>query len=284
MDESQVNAIKPDALAPAAVEAMTETLGVGKANMKPGQAFILAILAGMFIGMGGMFMLMVKSDASFSFATSQLLGGLCFCLGLFLVITAGSELFTGNCLMICGRLSDKYSWGKMLKSWLIVFIGNFCGALLLVLILHLAGYEHFNGDAVGSAMITVAAGKINQSWFTLFMKGIMCNFLVCLAVWVSFSARTVVDKFFSIILPITAFVACGFEHCVANMFFLPMGVVAKFFGGFTYSGTAAIDAVTVGGVFFNISAATLGNIVGGAILVGLMYWLAYAKKEKKEDK
>lgn len=282
MDDSQLNAIKPDALGPAAVETKTEGLGVGKVNMATGQAFVLSILAGMFIGMGGMFMLLIKSDASLGFVASQLLGGLCFCLGLFLVITAGAELFTGNCLMICGKLSDKYSWGKMLKSWLIVFVGNLVGALILVGLLYFAGYWSMNGNGVGDAMITVACSKISPAWSVLFFKGIMCNFLVCLAVWVGFASRTIVDKFFAVLLPITAFVACGFEHCVANMFFLPMGFVMKL-SGFAYAGNANIDVLTLGGICYNISAATLGNIVGGAIFVGLMYWLAYAKKNKKAD-
>jgi len=224
-------------------------------------------------------MLLVKSDATFSFATSQLLGGLVFALGLFLVVAAGAELFTGNCLMICGRLSGKYGWKKMLMSWLVVFVGNLVGSLIMVGILYFANYAGNNGGAVGNAMITVAASKIDQAWGVLCLKGLMCNFLVCLAVWISFGARTIVDKFFSVLLPIMAFVACGFEHCVANMFFLPMGLFMKL-SGFAYTGAANIDALNLGGVLYNISAATVGNIIGGAIFVGILYWVAYAKKKK----
>lgn len=280
LEEAEIKALRPDCLTPAEIEAKAEVIGVGKANMEVGKAFVLSIMAGMFIAMGGMFMLLVKSDASLSFVPASLLGGLVFCLGLFLVITAGAELFTGNCLMICGKLSDKYSWGKMLISWGIVFAGNLVGSLILVTVLYFCNYDALNGGAVGNTMITVACGKIAQSWGVLCVKGIMCNFLVCLAVWVSFGARTITDKFFSVLLPITAFVACGFEHCVANMFFLPMGLVEKL-SGFAYEGAANIDVLTLGGALFNISAATVGNIIGGALFVGVMYWLAFAKKSGK---
>ena len=277
LEESEIKALKPDALAPAEVEAKAETIGVGKANLAVGKQFILGIMAGMFIAMGGMFMLLVKADTTLSFLPSQLLGGLVFCLGLFLVVTAGAELFTGNCLMICGKLSNKYSWGAMFKNWIVVFCGNLVGSLIMVGILYLCNYAGTNGGALGNAMINVAAGKMGQDWFVLMVKGIMCNFLVCLAVWMSFAARTVIDKLAAVLLPITAFVACGFEHCVANMFFLPMGVVMNA-SGFAYEGTANLDIVNVAGVFYNISAATVGNIIGGCIFVGIMYWLAYAKR------
>ena len=279
LEASEIQAIRPDALGPADIEAKAETLGKTKAEMPKGKAFVLAIAAGMFIGMGGMFMLLIKGDATFSFATSQLLGGFVFALGLFLVVAAGAELFTGNCLMICGRLSGKYGWKQMLISWLVVFVGNLVGSLIMVCILYFANYAGNNGGAVGNAMITVAASKIDQAWGVLCLKGLMCNFLVCLAVWISFGARTIVDKFFSVLLPIMAFVACGFEHCVANMFFLPMGLVMKL-SGFAYTGSANIDVVSLGGVLYNISAATVGNIIGGAIFVGILYWVAYAKKKK----
>ena len=280
MAEQDISALKPDALSPAATEAKAESLGVGKADMPAGKAFLLAILAGMFIAMGGMFMLLVKSDGSLGFAASSLLGGLSFALGLFLVICAGSELFTGNCLMIMGKLSDKYSWGKLLKSWIVVWCGNLVGALIMVFLLFFANYYSMNGGAVGSTMLTVAAGKIAPSWGTLVFKGIMCNILVCLAVWIGFAGRTIVDKFVTVLLPITAFVACGFEHCVANMFFLPMALTVKLAGVVDYAGSANIDVITLAGVLKNISAATVGNIIGGCIFVGLIYWAVYAKKNK----
>jgi formate/nitrite transporter len=281
VNADDIKTIKPDALTPAEIEAKTEALGASKASMGARQAFILAIMAGIFIGFGGMFMLLIKSDASFSPVVSQLLSGLVFCTGLFLVITAGAELFTGNCMMAAGRLSGKYSWAAMLKSWIIVYAGNLVGSLLLVALLFCAHYYALNSDAVGNAMLSVAAGKVNQVWDVLLFKGIMCNFLVCLAVWISYAARTIVDKFFAILLPITAFVACGFEHCVANMFFLPMGLLMKL-TGFSYAGSADLSSLDVAGILYNLSAVTIGNIIGGAVFVAIAYWLAYHKKQQKK--
>ena len=280
MEQKDIQVIRPDALTPGEVEEKAEKLGVTKANMSFRQAFLLSILAGIFIGMGGMFMLLVRSDSSLPFAVSQVFGGLVFCLGLFLVVAAGAELFTGNCLMICGKLSDKYSWAKMLKSWVIVYFGNLVGSLIMVALLFFAHYWASNGGAVGNTMISVATSKVSQPFDVLLFKGIMCNFLVCLAVWINYAGRTIVDKFFAIILPITAFVACGFEHCVANMFLLPMGLLMKI-TGFDYTGSADISQLDVGGVLMNISAATIGNIIGGVVFVGIIYWAIYRKKATK---
>lgn len=268
------------ALYPAKIEERAETVGVGKTTRPVGQLFTLAILAGMFIGMGGMFMTLVKSDASLSFAASSLLGGLSFGLGLFLVICAGSELFTGNSLMIVSLLSKKITLGQMIKNWVIVWVGNLVGSLILVALLYFAGFYNMNGGAVGEMMMTVAAGKINLTWPTIMCRGIMCNILVCLAVWVSFACRSIVDRFVTVIFPIMAFVACGFEHCIANMYFLPMALLVKSTGAVEYTGTANIDAITMGGIAFNISAATVGNIIGGCVFVGLIFWYTYAKNKK----
>lgn len=281
MSDLDTAALKPDALTPAEIEAKAEHIGVTKTNMRPSKTFILAIMAGMFIAMGGMFMLLIKSDATLSFAAAQLLGALAFCLGLFLVITVGAELFTGNVLLICGRLSKKYRWGKVLRNWGIVYAGNFIGSLILVAILFFGNYAAVNGGAVGDAMMTVATNKIAQPVEVLFFKGIMCNFLVCLAVWITYACKTIVDKFVGILLPICAFVACGFEHCVANMFFLPMALLLKA-TGFAYGGAADLSLLTVNGALTNLAAVTVGNIVGGLVLVGMVYWLVYHEKTTGE--
>ncbi|MDR1713950.1 MAG: formate/nitrite transporter family protein, partial [Coriobacteriales bacterium] len=257
MDAKDIAALRSDALAPAEIEAKAEILGLNKSQAKPGKAFVLAIMAGLLIGLGGMFMLLFKSEISFPFVASQALGAIGFSMGLFLVVCTGAELFTGNCLMICGKLSEQYSWASMLKSWVIVYAGNLLGSLLLVALLVGANYAAFNSEAVGNAMITVAAGKVSQPFGVLLFKGILCNFLVCLAVWVSFAARTITDKFFAVLMPITAFVACGFEHCVANMFLLPMGLATKLLG-FAYSGSANIEALNIGSVATNLAAVTIG--------------------------
>lgn len=267
-----LKALKPDALSPAEVEAKAEALGVGKATMATSKLLVLSVLAGAFIAFGGMYFCIFLSDSSIPFAVQRVVGGLCFCLGLVLVLCCGAELFTGNVLMVCAKASGRITWGGMLRNWALVWVGNAVGALVGVALVYLAQVYAMNGGAVGDAMVSVAAGKVSPDWITLFFKGVMCNVFVCLAVWIGFSARTVVDKVIGILLPISAFVAAGFEHCVANMFFLPMGFLLDGMG----FGTAG--AVTFGGIFYNLSAATLGNVVGG-LLVGLAYWFVYRRKE-----
>ncbi len=282
VSKEDVLATKPDCLSGAAVLAKAEGIGVNKATMDVGRMFVLALMAGIQIGLGALFMTYVKADSSLSFTAANVLGGLCFALGLLCVIVAGSELFTGNSLMIIAKLSGKISWGGLLKNWVVVWVGNFLGSLILVGVIVGCGLMGTKGYAsgdvvntVGDQMVKVASGKINLSAGQIFFRGIGCNLLVCLAVWMGFCGRTVIDKVFTSIFPVMAFVAMGFEHCVANMFFLPMGIVANSMGygeGIT---------LTWAGAFYNIGLATLGNIVGGAIFVGLVYWLAYHKKAEK---
>lgn len=281
--KKEVAAAKPDCRSAAALFAQAQNVAIGKTKLGIGPAFALAIMAGMLIATGATFMLLVKGDATLSFAVSQVLGGLAFSLGLLCVIVAGAELFTGNCLMVCAAADKKISWGAVLKNWVIVYVGNLVGSLIIVGILLGANFAGMNGGAVGDAMINVAYGKISLAPHVIFFRGIMCNWLVCLAVWMGFAGRTVIDKVFTSIFPVMAFVACGFEHCVANMFFLPMGIAAL--NTYGYTGTidpAKLDAITqalnVGGACYNIGLATLGNIVGGAIMVGMVYWAAYHKK------
>lgn len=277
IEKSDLEGVKPDALSPAATEAKAETLAVGKTKLATPKCFVLAMFAGAFIGFGAMFFCTFLGDSTMPFAVQRLVGGLCFCLGLVLVLCCGAELFTGNSLMICGLASKRITLGAMLKNWVIVWVGNLCGALIAVFLVYMSALPDMNGGGVGATFVSVALGKVTPDWITLFFKGIMCNILVCLAVWIGFSARTVVDKVIGIMLPISAFVACGFEHCVANMFFLPMGLICKL------TGYATVDASALdfGSLFYNISAATLGNIVGGMIFVGLAYWFVYHVKSSK---
>ncbi len=266
-----------DALAPAQTFAKAATVGKGKADMGVARAFVLAVLAGLFIGMGGMFMLLVKSDSSLTFAPSSVLGGFAFSLGLFAVLVAGAELFTGNNLMVIGKAQGLYDAPRLLRSWAVVYVGNLCGSLLLVGLLHLANFAGMNGGAVGATMVSVATAKCALPWTVAFFRGVMCNILVCLAVWMGFAGKTVVDKFLAAAMPVMAFVACGFEHCVANMFFIPMGMVTLATVGAPEGFDAA--ALTFGGLLSNLSAATLGNMVGGAVLFAGAYLLAFGRKD-----
>ncbi len=274
LDASIVSSLKPDALSPAETEAKTEGIGVTKASMAAGKCFVSSMLAGAFIAFGGMYFCVFLGDPNIPFAVQRMVGGICFCLGLVLVLCCGAELFTGNSLMCCAKASGKINWSSLVKDWALVWVGNFVGALVAVALIYLAKVYAMNGGAVGEAMVSVAVSKVTPDWGTLFFKGIMCNIFVCLAVWIGFASRTVTDKVIGIILPISAFVACGFEHCVANMFFLPTGLLLNSMG------IGAEGAITIGGILFNLSAATLGNIVGG-VLVGMAYWYIYSQRQKK---
>lgn len=271
-------ALKPDCASGVALEQKAESVGLAKADMETGRMVVLALMAGMLIGSGALFMTYVKADPTLGFAASSVLGGLCFSLGLICVIVAGAELFTGNCLMVMGAASKRIAVSKVLKNWIIVWLGNFAGSLVLVAIIVGCGVMGIKaGDnTIGAQMVAVASSKIGLDATQIFFRGIMCNFLVCLAVWMGFAGRTVIDKIFTTIFPVMAFVAMGFEHCVANMFFMPMGIIAAAAG---YGTEAAQALCTVGGGLFNIGLATLGNIVGGCVFVGLVYWLGYRTKQ-----
>jgi formate/nitrite transporter len=280
LPESQVKALKPDALTPAEMAAKMEAVGVAKAGMKFSKQFPLSLLAGLFIGLGGTFFMMVLADPGLPFAIQRIVGGLVFCLGLFLVVCASAELFTGNNLLVAAAASKKISWGAVLKNWIIVWVGNLIGSLICVGIIYLTNYGGLAPElAIADQFVKVAAAKATIETLTLFFKALMCNLLVCLAIWLSFSARTLTDKLVAIIPPICAFVAMGFEHSVANMFFLPMGLLNKITGNYSASlDPATLDKLDISGIAYNISMVTLGNIVGGAILVGIVYWFVYNRK------
>lgn len=258
------------AMTPASMELKNERVAETKAKTDVVSALVLSVMAGAFISMGATFMLVVKSDAALPFAATQLLGGFAFTLGLFLILAAGAELFTGNCLMVMGPLAGRFSWKRLLASWALVLFGNLVGSVLAAGLVLAAGVASANGGAVGEAAITVAEGKAALDWGVAFARAVLCNMLVCLAVWVGHAATSVTDKFFSALLPVMAFMAAGFEHCVANMFFLPYALMLQ------ATGTCA-GSVEIAGVVSNLTAATLGNLVGGVVLVGVSYWFVYGR-------
>lgn len=278
MDQTDVKTLKPDELSPAETLAKAEDISVTKSKMGVAKCFVSAMLAGAFIGFGATYFMVFLGDSTMPFAAQRMVGGICFCLGLVLVLCCGAELFTGNNLMVTGLASKKISMGGMLKNWVVVWLGNLAGSLLAVALIFWANVGGMNGGAVGDVMVSVAVSKVTPDWFVLLGKGIMCNIMVCLAVWIGFSARTVADKVLGILLPISFFVAAGFEHCVANMFFLPTGLLMKTMG--FGASVANVGALDLGAIFYNISAATIGNIIGGAV-VGLAYWFIYNQKKVK---
>lgn len=270
-----------EALAPAAIEQKAEDLGVSKTQMPFKRCFVLSVMAGAFISLGAMFFCLVVGDPALPFAAQRVLGGCLFSTGLMLVVVCGAELFTGNTMIVMTALSKRIRWGAVLKNWCIVFLGNLVGALVVVGCVYLANFQAMNGGIVGETVVSVAYGKMTGDWSALFFKGVMCNFLVCLGVWVAYAARSVADKVLGVMLPICAFVACGFEHCVANMFFMPLGALLSA-TGWTVAGVDP-SLMDVAGMLWNWSATVPGNVVGGALFVGVMYWLAFHKKDSGKD-
>lgn len=256
-----------DALSPAQVANKALGIGTTKAKLSLSRMFCLAVLAGLYIALGAASMLIVKADSSFSFAVSQVLSGIVFSVGLFLVVNAGAELFTGNSLMVIAALERKITPAELIRAWLVVYLGNLVGSLLLAVLLDAAGFDAMGGRAVAEAAANIASSKAGLSPLMAFSRGIVCNILVCLAVWMSFAARSVIDKFAVCLLPVMTFVACGYEHSIANMFFLPFGIMCG----------AEVGAAQV---LSNLCFVTLGNIVGGALFVGCSYWFIYLKGQE----
>lgn len=269
-----------DAYSPKQIAARLEDLGTVKSQGDPLRVFALAILAGAFIALGAMFYTLVTYDATgFPAGVMRLLGGLVFSLGLILVIVAGAELFTGNNLIVMAYVDGKVSLSQLLRNWLIVFTGNFLGALGIVFLVSVSGHWHIGGDALAHKALLIANAKVNLTWLEAFSRGVLCNILVCLAVWLCFAGRTVVDKILAIIFPVSAFVAMGFEHCVANMFFIPAGLIIKQMGGMEVSSALNLDSLTtIQFITSNLIPVTLGNIIGGSVFVGLFYWFIYLRK------
>jgi formate/nitrite transporter len=272
-----------DAYTPAQMAARVEKAGIGKANLDGLTMFALAMLAGAFIALGAIFYTFVVHDSSLSLGLTQLLGGLAFCLGLILVIVAGAELFTGNNLIVMAWVSGNISMGQLLRNWVIVYIGNFVGALIMVILIYLSGHWEFND--VGIKALLIANQKVNLPFTEALVKGILCNMLVCLAVWLCFAGRSVTDKILAILFPISAFVALGFEHSVANMYFIPAGLLLLEDAGMVSAASQAaggaldLSRLTINGYLIgNLLPVTLGNIIGGGFLVATVYWFVYLRK------
>jgi formate transporter len=261
------------AYSPAEIEEAVEKVGVKKANLPFLTSFMLAIVAGGGIGFGALYYTIVVSDPTLSFATARVLGGLVFTLGLTLVLVGGAELFTGNNLIVMAWASGKVSTRTMLHNWTIVWFGNLLGALGLVILVYFSHHLDMNDGRIGLSVLNTAAGKIRPDFMTLFVKGILCNVLVCAAVWLAYAGRSVTDKILALIFPISAFIAAGFEHCVANMYFLPLAWLLVQTGHAPANFDASL--ITVSGIFHNLVPVTLGNIVGGAGFVGAVYWAIY---------
>lgn len=275
-----------DAFMPPEMALKAETVGVKKALMGWRNTLALAVLAGAFIALGAVFSTTVTVGAAgqLTFGVTRLLAGLAFCLGLILVVVAGAELFTGNNLIIMAWADHRLTLGKVLRNWGLVYGGNFIGALATAAVMLLTLQYTFGNGAVGLTALNIAEAKCSLGFVQAIALGMMCNALVCLAVWLCYSARTTTDKILAIIFPITAFVAASFEHSVANMYFIPIGLLIKATAAPEFwaaiGKTAADYSHLTWANFFiaNLLPVTIGNIIGGAVMVGLVYWFVYIRK------
>ena len=263
------NSSKPvrvvDPYSPAGIAVLVENIGVWKAKTSFALALMLGILAGAFIAFGAMFYTLTVNGAEWGIDPNRLLGGLVFSLGLVHVIMGGAELFTGNCPIVMAWADRKVSGGLLLRNWGIVNFGNFVSAAGAAALVHRSGTLGLGESAVQATAAAIARGKVSLPFIEVFVRGIRCNILVCLAVWLSYAAHHVAGKFLVIILPVAAFVALGLEHSVANLYFIP---VAMF---------AGVEGVTMSGFFANFIPVTLGNIVGGGVSVAFVFWVIYLR-------
>ena len=275
-----------DALVPAAMAEKAEQLGIKKANADFLSLSVLGVLAGAFIALGAIFATTITAGTQglLPYGVIRLLSGLAFSLGLILVIVGGAELFTGNMLVIMAFANRKISLWLVLRNWLIVYTSNMVGAVATAVIIFLSKQHTFGNGVIGLNMLNIAETKTSLGFVEAVALGLLCNALVCLAVWLTYSARTTTDKILAIIPPITAFVAAGFEHSIANMYFIPVGLLVKQWGSASFFETiqrAPTDYpnLTMGNFLLgNLLPVTLGNIIGGAVMVGLVYWFVYLRK------
>lgn len=280
-----MNDNRSDAYTPAEMARRAEESGIRKANRDLISAFFLAIQAGAFIAFGAALYTHVIHDSSLPLGMTKMIGGLSFSLGLILVIIAGADLFTGDTLMVMACFTGSITYRKMLRSWIIVFIGNLVGSVAIVLLVHLSGHWLGHDGRIGAAALTIANAKVNLTPVQAFTSGMLCNILVCLAIWLCYSARSVTDKILSILFPITAFVALGFEHSIANMYFIPAGLLLKGNAAICNQlGHADLSNLTLYGFAVkNLVPVVIGNMVGGAIFVGSVYWILYLRKPAEPE-
>ena len=287
MDSTPSSAFSLDALLPADIAKRAEAIGARKCQLPFWPLLTLAILAGAFIALGAIFSTTVSAgtNGNLPFGVARLLAGLVFCLGLILVIVGGAELFTGNTLISMAWASGTVSTQDLLRNWAIVYVGNLLGALSTAVLIYSSAQYTFGGGIVGLTMLEIARVKTTLPFGQALSLGILCNALVCLAVWLSLGAHTTTDKILAILFPISAFVAAGFEHSIANMYFIPIGLLVKMDAAFlTTIGKSATDYASLTWTNFlcvNLLPVTIGNIIGGVGLVGLVYWFIYLRRDAR---
>lgn len=269
-----------DSHKPAEVARLVHTVGVTKATMPTAQILMLAMLGGAFIAFGAMYYTVVATDAGAAYGPAKMLGGIAFSLGFILVTVAGAELFTGNNLIAMAWAAGEINGRQLLRNWILVYFANMVGAFGSVALIHLSGYLHGHHHMVGATAVKIALAKVDIGLLQAFVKGILCNALVCLASWMCYAGRTVADRVLAIVFPVSAFVAMGFEHSIANMFMIPVGIIAAADPQILEAGGITADKLGnlhLAGFLRNLLPVTLGNIVGGAIMVALVYKFIYLR-------
>jgi formate transporter len=255
----------PDAYAPPRIARLMEEAGVAKAAMPAFQLLVLGFLGGVFIALGAMYYTVLVTDSALGLGPTRLLGGVAFSLGLVLIVVGGAELFTGNNLIVMAWMDRRIGLGALLRNWGLVYLSNLVGSLGAVAAMHLSGALQAGGGGVARTAAAIAAAKVALPWGEAFFRGLLCNVLVCLASWLAMGARTISGRIPAIVLPVSAFVALGFEHSVANMYLIPIGRLA------------GADGVTLASTVGNLVPVTLGNVVGGGVFVALVYWAVYLR-------
>jgi formate transporter len=271
MGERLSQAFEIEAYKPAQIAARVEAAGVAKARLDVLTTLMLSILAGAYISFGALFFTIAVTGSELGWGPTQLLGGVAFSLGLILVIVAGAELFTGNALIVMAWADRKIAARELLRNWAIVYTGNLIGAVATAVLVVLSGVMELAGGAVGETAAAIASTKLGLGLTEAFFRGILCNVLVCLAVWLSFAGRSVIDKVAAIVFPITAFVGAGFEHSVANMYVIPVAMLA------------GLVPLELAAVVANLIVVSAGNVVGGAVLGALVYWLIFIRHATGEE-
>jgi formate transporter len=264
-----------DAYAPAEIAHRIQTVGAAKAELPLAPLLMLGVLAGAFIGLGSMLFVIVRADPTLGFAASQLVSGAVFSLGLLMVVVAGAELFTGNNLLVLAWAERKISAAQVVRNWVLVCAANFAGAVGLAVLVYLSGHTGMGSGAIGRTVVKIALAKQDLPWLEALLRGVLCNVLVCMAVWMAMAGRSVMDKAIAVVFPITAFVAAGFEHSIANMYLMPLAMLVQSGGG-AVSG----PAITLSGMATNLAFVIAGNLVGGSVLVGFTYHLIYGRTRR----
>ncbi|PJE78650.1 putative formate transporter 1 [invertebrate metagenome] len=278
-----------EARTPLAMAQMAESIAVAKADKAVYKTFILAVMGGVFIAMAGIFYTVVATGShgpsALPYGMTKLIGGIAFSVGLILVVLCGAELFTSSTLISIPCASGKVRWGVMFRNWVIVYLGNGVGSLIMVAMILYTGQWHDAHGAIGESAMSIANAKMGHSFGQVMVLGILCNIMVCVSVWASYAARSASGKILAIILPVAVFIASGFEHSVANMYLLPVGwFVHNFADASFWQSVGRVPAdfshITGYNLFMNnLIPATIGNVIGGAVLVGMANWLVFLKKQ-----